>query len=262
MDYSMPNKNHDKTVMGGAGDRFLTTVWTEISQAKTLNEEHRKNVIDDLIKNYWKPVYCYLRRKGKENEPAKDITQGFFCEVVLGRNLIQRADKNKGRFRTFLLTALDRYVTDIYHKEHAKKRSPQKSLVSLDANELSKLIIAHSDLEPDQAFNYIWAYELLTDALKAIENHYIDAGKKVYWHAFNDRIVKPIMDGTESPSISDICTRYGIDNEARASDMIYRVKLEFRQALRDCLRKYVESESEIEEEFNSIFEILSRNITR
>ena len=115
-------KRHDKTTMGGAKHTFQTTLWSEIQNVKTLDEDKRQIIIGNFLKKYWKPVYCYIRRKGYDNEPAKDLTQGFFHEIVLGHNLIQQADQTKGRFRTFLLTTLDRYVTNVYRRETAQKR--------------------------------------------------------------------------------------------------------------------------------------------
>ena len=90
--------------------------------ARTGDDVHRKEAVGAILERYWKPVYCYLRRKGHDNEAAKDITQGFFCDVVLSRNLVPQADPTKGRFRTFLLTALDRYVIDRHRKEAAQVR--------------------------------------------------------------------------------------------------------------------------------------------
>ena len=107
--------------MGGNRGSFETTRWTQIQAAKTHDLEHRRESVNTLLTRYWKPVYCYLRRKGYNNADAKDLTQGFFHEIVLGRELLQRADQTKGRFRTFLLTALDRYATSVHRKDTAKK---------------------------------------------------------------------------------------------------------------------------------------------
>ena len=95
-------------------------------------DERDRALIDLLLKLYWKPVYCFLRRKGYDNESAKDLTQDFFHEVVLGRDLIQRADPSKGRFRSFLLTALKRYLINAAEARRAQKRIPSEKLVSLN----------------------------------------------------------------------------------------------------------------------------------
>jgi len=100
----MSHDNH--TNIGGIRESFLTTHWSFIEAAGAGTEDRENAMIGLLLERYWKPVYCYLRRRGYNNEDAKDLTQGFFQEVVLGRELIPQADRSKGRFRTFLLTSL------------------------------------------------------------------------------------------------------------------------------------------------------------
>ena len=100
---------------GGQRETFLTTHWSLIEDVKKQPDKDRA-LIGLLLKRYWKPVYCYLRRKGYDNEQAKDLTQGFFHEVVLNRHLLERADSKKGRFRTLLLHTLNQYLVDEYRK--------------------------------------------------------------------------------------------------------------------------------------------------
>ena len=252
----------DKTDMGGSQNRFQTTCWTEIFNARTSNETRQRESVNQFIKKYWKPVYCYLRRKGYSNEAAKDMTQGFFHEVVLGRHLIQRADQGKGRFRTFLLTALDRYATDVYHRESAGKRSPKGQIVPLETSDPAELLEARSDLEPEEIFHYAWASEILSQVLAEVEEYCCNADREPYWNVFREKVVAPILDGSETPALRDLCRRYDIADESKAANMIAYVKGQFRSTMMKCLRQFVDSDSEVEEEFNDIFEILSKNATR
>ena len=89
----------DETHMGGSGSSFDTTRWTQILLAGGTPSAEGRMAMNVVVADYWKPVYSYLRRKGYPNERAKDLTQGFFAQVVLGRRLISRADPAKGRFR-------------------------------------------------------------------------------------------------------------------------------------------------------------------
>ncbi len=126
------SKRGSKTTAGGPDRAFRTTHWTEIFDARSDDEPRRHAALEELLGRYWRPVYCYLRSKGHDGEAAKDLTQGFFHEVVLGRGLIQQANRARGRFRTFLLTALDRYATSLHRAEKAKRRMPQGGLVRLE----------------------------------------------------------------------------------------------------------------------------------
>ena len=124
----------DKTNMGGNQQAFLTTQWSLIEDIQA-GKDQDQALIGFLLKQYWKPVYCYLRCKGCGNEEAKDLCQGFFHEVVLNRNLVNRADQSRGRFRSFLLHALKQYAGHQDLKERALKRIPKEKLASLDTVE-------------------------------------------------------------------------------------------------------------------------------
>jgi RNA polymerase sigma-70 factor (ECF subfamily) len=256
------SNRYDRTSMGGSGERFQTTCWTEILNAKTLDKTRRKEAINELLGKYWKPVYCYLRRKGYSNESAKDMTQGFFQEVVLGRELIQQANRAKGRFRTFLLTALGRYATDVYHKETAGKRLPKGQMVPLETNDAANLLQAQSESKPDEVFNYAWASEVLNQVLAKVKDDCCNAGREAYWKVFYAKVVAPIVGGAETPELRELCTKYGIESEAKVSNMIAYVKTRFRSAMTRHLRQFVQSDSEVENEFNEIFRILSKSSLR
>ena len=157
---------HDHTEMGGTRGAFLTTHWTLIEDVKASPEKDRA-LIGLLLKTYWKPVYCYLRRKGRDNEQAKDLTQDFFHEVVLNRHLVGRADKDKGRFRSFLLYALNQYLINRDRDERAQKRIPREKLASLDAAELPELPQSFEHATAEDSYHYAWIsalLELLLDA--------------------------------------------------------------------------------------------------
>jgi len=239
--------------MGGTKDVFPTTRWSEILKIGTLDETRRKTVINELLRRYWKPVYCYLRHKGYANEPAKDLTQGFFCEIVLNHELIQRADQARGRFRTFLLTALDHYVSSVHRKETAKKRMPIDGVRQMEGTDLPA---APSEMRPDQVFCYAWATAFLDEVMAQVKQECHHTNTSIYWEVFREKIVTPILEDTEPPPLAVICAKYGIDGGSKASNMIVTVKRRFRAAIERCLREVVKSDSEVEEELNDLLKIL------
>ena len=168
--------------MGGTQSTFRTTQWSEIRAFAQLNQKQQKAVLTGLAVKYWKPVYCYLRRNGYDNEQAKDLTQGFFDEVVLGRQLIERADAARGRFRTFLLTALDRYVVSIHRHQAAAKRRPREGVISLEGVQEATLSIAAKDMRPDEAFTHAWAVEFLQEVLVDLQARYVQDGRETRDH--------------------------------------------------------------------------------
>ena len=183
-------RRSDRTDMGGPKGSFPATRWSEIGEAYAPDGTHRRAVVDYLVRKYWKPIYCYLRRKGYTNESAKDLTQGFFYELVLGRELIQRANKAKGRFRTFLLTALDHYAINVHRAEVREKRHPKDAVVSLEAFDEPPVSLTSRDMKPDEAFTYAWALELLQEVLDlhARASSLLDFGTPSHYSACHDDV--------------------------------------------------------------------------
>lgn len=248
--------------MGGEVERFRTTWWTKIADIKTSEKHKEQLIINELLALYWKPVYCYLRHKGNNNEVAKDLTQGFFHEVVIGRSLIQQADKAKGKFRTFLLTALDRYTRDVHQKETAGKRNPTGKLFSLEAFDLPDIHANTHDLTAEQGFHYAWITDLLDQVFTEVEQECLNTQKEIHWKVFSARVLDPIIHSKKASSLSDICAKLGIDNESIASNMVITVKRRLRKALERKLAKLSQSGKEIEEEINALLKIFSVNAAR
>lgn len=210
----------------------------------------------ELIKAYWKPVYCYLRGKGQTNEAAKDLTQGFFQDVVLEGDLVERADAQKGRFRWFLLAALDQYVQRQNRRKTAKKRTPTGPLLSLDTID-SYDMKAVQGLTPEQAFAYAWASDLLAQVLEQLKGEYQAAGREVHWQVFLQTVVEPILQGSQRPALVDLCRRYCIDRESQVSNMILTVKRRFRSLLAQTIRNTADPAVDADDEIAQLIEILS-----
>jgi DNA-directed RNA polymerase specialized sigma24 family protein len=247
----------DQTNIGGARESFLTTHWSLIEDVK--RDKGKDNaLIGLLLERYWKPVYCYLRRKGYDNENAKDLTQGFFHEVVLNRHLVQRADACKGRFRTFILHALSQYVVDQQRKETAQKRIPRDMLARLDFCDPAVFDKTLCELDAEQGFNYAWKAELLGRVLTEVEEAYAKRGMKVHWCVFRDRLLKPVMEDRDAPSLTEICQVHAIKDEITASNMLKTVKRQFQSTMRKHVRQTVISGEIVEEELGEIFEFLGK----
>jgi len=251
-------KRDDMTDMGGTGEAFLTTRWSIIENIGDSDEDRSLSLTGSLLSRYWKPVYCYLRRKGYDNEQAKDLTQGFFHEVVLGRSLIQKADQSKGRFRSFLLIALNRYLITAKTGQAAQKRIPRSKLIPLDVTDIPQMRQAASELTPEDSFNYAWVSALLEQVLTEVEARCHEDGKTVHWHVFHDRVLDPIMEKTNPPSMKEICRKYAIESEVTASNMMVTVKRRFQTALRNHLRGLVVSAELIDEELAEIMRFLPK----
>ena len=247
-------KFDDRTMMGGSRSSFNTTSWTMILNSQTSDKELQRLIINDLLSRYWKPVYCYLRHKGYDNDMAKDLTQGFFHEVVLGRNLIQQADRKQGKFRTFLLTSLDRYVVDVHRQETAGKRQPKGQMLSWEDYDLPEV----PQISPEQGFNYAWVSELLDQVLSEVKQECHKTSKQVHWQVFCGRLLNPIMDGTKPVPLPQLCSKYGIESESNASNMVITVKRRLRKALERQIERLDQSDLEVDKEIYELISIFSK----
>ena len=247
----------DTTGFGRISSRFATTRWTHVLRAASSKEQSGRESLNDLLGRYWKPVYYYLRRKGFDEEEAKDLTQGFFHEVVLGRDLIGQANRSKWRFRSFLLTALRRYTADVHRREVAGRRAPERPILSLNGQQGVQVDVP-GWASPEDAFQYAWASTLLDGVLSRVESELRASGKASHWEVFSARVLRPTLDGTEAEPMSFLCRRLGISSEARASNMVVTVKRRFRAALVQAVLEVVEREEDVEAEIRDLMEILGR----
>ncbi|MCL5280588.1 MAG: hypothetical protein M1376_11840 [Planctomycetes bacterium] len=245
----------DQTDMGGTAETFLTTHWSLIEGIQKQQDPERA-MIGLLLQRYWKPVYCYLRRSGYGNEPAKDLTQGFFHEVVLHRHLIDRADPSKGRFRAFVLHALKQYVIDAQRRQTTQRQIPPEKLVPLDLADPPAQIEAMAALDAEQSFNYAWKADLLDRVLGEVRDWYARQGMESHWGVFQDRLVGPIMSDSPPVPYAEVCRRYGIQDEATAANMLKTAKRLFRGILEKHVRQTVVRGAEVEEELREIFGFL------
>jgi RNA polymerase sigma-70 factor (ECF subfamily) len=181
---------------------------------------------------------------------------------VLGRKLIQQANRAKGRFRTFLLIALERYLKSIYRKKTAKKRIPEGRMIQLAELDPTELPEPVQGLDATESFNYTWVSALLDKLLEEVEAECRANDMKVHWELFQARVLQPIMENTDSSSLAEICDTYGIEDAAKASNMIFSVKRRFQAALKRHLRQSVTAESEINEELRELMQFFARKSAR
>jgi len=235
---------YEETSYGGLNSRFQTTEWTKI-----LNSTLGESILAELYTKYWRPVYKYLRRKGFSNEEAKDLIQGFFSEKVLGQQLLEKADRAKGKFRTFLLTAIKNYAIDL-HRQNRPTRELDENLEPPDKSG-----------SPESDFDVAWAEELLQKVLVELETECRNHGKEVHWAIFRSWLLEPEMADAKQ-DMSAICVQFGVDHPDKAYNMIANIKGRFRKIIRRHLRGHTGSDAAIDDEIKYFIHIFSKNPPR
>jgi RNA polymerase sigma-70 factor (ECF subfamily) len=169
---------NETTEQGQPGRWFPATHWTDIVAARRKGSATATEALNRLCAAYWYPIYAYVRRKGHSEEDAQDIVQAFFFHI-LERNLLGSADRTKGKFRSFLLGALNYFLANRKDFEQAKKRGGGATIISLDdrAGEERYALEPVDDLTPEKLFERRWALDLHGQAILHLREEYCRQGK-------------------------------------------------------------------------------------
>ncbi len=242
----------DDTATGGSGGRFRSTLWTVVLRAKDPSSPDRRSALEELIRTYWKPAYFFIRRRGHDREASKDIAQGYFA-ALLEKNLLQYLDRDRGKFRTFLLTTLQHYMADEHDRQRAQKRGGGRAALSLDFagadTEISSEPVSPEET-PEEGFRREWARSVMSRALDLVREEYAAEGKERDFESLRLHL------GSESLSYADVGARLGI-SESDARQRAHRARSRYREALLQIIRSYTDSDEDAQSEVRDLFSALS-----
>src|SRR5690349_14889222 len=151
---------------------FVTTHWTAVLEAGEESAAGRE-ALSRLCQTYWYPLYCYTRRLGHGAEDAEDLTQEFFARL-LSRDYLAAANPEKGKFRSFLLVMLKRFLANEWDKAHRLKRGGGQQISSLDAQDTEGRYLCEpaDDLSPELLYDRSWARALLAEVMARLESEF------------------------------------------------------------------------------------------
>lgn len=236
---------------------FPTTRWPQLQAYGGADAAERQTIITYLAEKYRPPVFSWLCYSGYSEDAADELTQSFFCDIVLQRDLTRRADQEKGHFRTFLLNALKNHITDEHRRGGAKRRKPEGARLSIDGEEAVQ--VASTARSPAEAFHHAWVCNLLHDVIQGLEQEYEQKNLRTHWEVFREKILDPILEGAPAPSYESLRIKYGIPSTGKAAAMTTTVKRRFRSFLREAIRPHVASEADIDAEIAELLHIFSRS---
>ena len=237
---------------------FPTTDWGLLADARGNNSAAKRAALDILIRRYWKPAFLFLKYSGTSDEDAKDSTQAFFADW-LENDAFAKADELKGRFRSFMLTCLKRFVANEHRAAHAQKRAPREGLLSLDElmSNSGPTFEPVDRMTPEAIFQKAWAVEVVRRVLNHLEVECNQTGKAVHFGIFARRIIGPILDGCHEPSMADLGREHGL-TEKQAANHLLTAKRAYQRLLQEEIRLYTSSESEVAAEIRELFSILGQ----
>lgn len=140
--------------------------------------------MEKLCSTYWMPLYCWARRRGKLAQDAEDLVQSFFLNLVQ-QDCVAYADQERGRFRDFLLASFKQFIARQHRHEHAAKRSPEQSVVSLNSNQGEGLLpqLTSAELTAEEQFDRDWALTVVQHCVARLRDEYASAGKSKLFDA-------------------------------------------------------------------------------
>lgn len=245
--------NSGKAVAGKpAAGLFATTHWSVVLQAGREHSTATAEALESLCRAYWYPLYAYVRRWGHPPEKAQNLTQDFFARL-LERNYLRLADRERGRFRTFLLTSLKHFLENESKKVNCAKRGGGFQFISLEAEETETRFRAEpvDERSPDKAFDRRWAMVLLDRVLDQLRNELVAAGRG---RVFDE--LKSSLTGQENESsYAEIGRRLGI-NEGNLKVTVHRLRRRYRELLRAEIARTLDDPEAIDEEMRDLFAAL------
>src|SRR5882672_9484453 len=163
---------------------FTATHWSQVVVAADASSPRAAEALAQLCRTYWYPLYAFIRRQGIDAEEAQDLTQAFFARL-LERNFIAAAVEEKGRFRSFLLVALKRFLINERERRQAQKRGGGQAILSLDDTEAEGRyrLEPADELTPERIYERRWAIALLDEVMLALRRESAAEGREEWFDA-------------------------------------------------------------------------------
>jgi RNA polymerase sigma factor (sigma-70 family) len=233
---------------------FATTHWSVVLAAGQSADAQASEALEKLCRTYWYPLYAYVRRRGHGPEDAQDLTQEFFA-LFLRKEYFRLADPARGRFRTFLLHALEHFLVNEWKRAQSAKRGGGSTPLWLEAEAAEERYTGERavTLTPERAYEKQWAATLLEQVLAALKQEYAEAGNGRVFAALADLLWG--KDG--AVSFAEIGARLDM-TEGAARGAMHRLRMRYRERLRREVAQTVAEPGAVDEELRYLIAVVSQ----
>jgi RNA polymerase sigma-70 factor (ECF subfamily) len=239
--------------MGGVGgSNFPTTSWSLVlAAAANLTADSRASLVT-LCNVYWQPIYVFIRRNGYDRDEAEDLTQAFFV-VMLEKNYLRDADRDRGRFRAFILTAVKHFLANEWDKAHAFKRGGGQIAVPIDPVEAEAWYVpeAVEQRTPESLFERRWALSLLGQVIAKLRMEFAGMGKAEYFNKLSFLLNGDPPENGYELLAGELGASVGALRVA-----VHRMRRRYRELLRAEIAETVSTPAEIDEEIRFLLAAL------
>jgi len=232
---------------------FATTHWSVVLAASDPRSTRSAEALENLCRNYWFPLYAYVRRRGYNAEDAQDLTQEFFARF-LEKNGVSHARRERGRFRSFLLTSLQNFLGHEWESARAQKRGGGQRPVVWDEQfaERCYALETASRLSPDKVFEQRWALALFQQALAQLRKEFIEAGKGGHF----TELKAFLTEAAEEGDYADVAARLNM-TAGTVSVAVHRMRQRYRQLVREEIAHTVPTAADVDDELRYLIGLLS-----
>jgi DNA-directed RNA polymerase specialized sigma24 family protein len=218
------------------------------------SEESARQALSGFCEAYWPPLYSFLRHRGHPSADAQDLVQGFFAHL-LEQHTLTRADQQKGRLRTFLLTSLQNFLFNEYDRVRALKRGGGRQIVSIEEHlpEAEAAMLATSHLSDAGCYDLVWASNIVTRAWQRLQNEFVAEGKAEWLEE-----LRPFVAGGSitPPNQEEAAARLGVPI-ATLRTWLSRLRQRFRESLRAEVASTVSDSADVDGELRHLYQILT-----
>lgn len=233
-------------------DRFETTRWSLVLRAGRQADTAAHVALESLCRRYWLPLYAFVRRRVASVEEAQDLTQEFFVRL-LEKQVLAEASPDRGRFRSFLLTAMKNFLANEWDKARSAKRGGDRQRLSLDWDQgESRLSVEpQHELTAERLFEWQWALTLLDVVIGRLQQEFIDDGKSRQFELLKETLTGD-RQAIDYPAVA---AEWGMSEDA-VRQAASRLRKRYRELLREEVAQTVTDPAEIEDELRGLFDAL------
>ncbi len=221
---------------------FPSTHWSVVLAAGNGASRQSFDALSQICCKYWRPLYAYVRKRGYGPEDAEDLTQEFLSRFI-EKQYFSLADPQRGRFRSFFLTALDHFLSDQRDRAHAAKRGGGRQVFSLDPEFVDRSLVLADEFTPEKAYERCWGEALLDAVLARLAAEYAAVGKMA---SFNT--LKRFLWGRDSSVTYAELARQLVMSEDAVKSAVHRLRVRCRALLREEIAQTVTTADELEDE--------------
>ncbi|MCX4245523.1 RNA polymerase sigma factor [Paraliomyxa miuraensis] len=241
---------HSMAPYAAMGGRFPTTRWSVVLGAAQGSDGPRR-ALHELCAAYWRPLHAFVRRDGMSAEDAEDVVQGFLTSLLSG-NAMAGVDRERGRFRSYLLGALRHFLANERARAATQRRGGGRAPLPVTIDHEQVMLEVPTDRTPEEAYAYAWAMEILRRTRERLGERYAEEDRSALFEALS-----PFLLDGDTPRYREVAARLSM-TEAHARVAVHRLRTAFGAALRAEVADTVVSDADIDDELRAVIDAIRR----